>query len=122
MAFKEYLETDLVIPTENIQTLVNRSATRSAITEALVRLSNDARISKGDPILIFYAGYGSETQSLESPFSEERCIIPYDYSERQGLESSALGHRVIASLVSKIAAIKGDNIVSDIVAPYNLGN
>lgn len=111
-AFKDYLETDLAIPTENIQTLINRSATRFAITEALVRLRDDGRIVKGDPILIFYAGYGGKAQSSESPSTMERCIVPYDYSERRGHEIAAIGHRAITAMVSQIVETKGDNIVS----------
>jgi hypothetical protein len=112
LAFQEYLERDLAIPPENIQTLINRSATRAAIIEALVRLRDDSRISKGDPILIFYAGYGGETQSSNSSSTADRCIIPYDYSENQAHEISTIGHRAIASLVSQIVETKGDNIVS----------
>jgi len=65
LSFKDYLENGLKVPTQQIYTLLDKSASRSAIIEAFKSLRDDGRIQEGDPILIYYAGHGNEMPSPE---------------------------------------------------------
>ena len=57
---RKYLEEHLGVPRSQIHLLLDAEATRSAIIQAFNNLVADQRIQRGDPILIFYAGHGSE--------------------------------------------------------------
>jgi hypothetical protein len=59
-AVAAYLEDRLSVPQDHVTILENESATRAAMLENLRSLTNDPRIQRGDPIVIFYAGHGSE--------------------------------------------------------------
>jgi len=121
---KDYLESDLQVPSEQIQILLNKDASRSAIITGLLRLQDDPRIAPGDPILIFFAGHGSELPQKTSPVEPHthnekiQVIIPQNYCP--GLDEEASGEtkveaipdRTFAALLDGIANSKGDNIVS----------
>ncbi|KAF8961631.1 caspase domain-containing protein [Flammula alnicola] len=111
LSFKEYLESHLNVPADQIHTLINKSASRSAIIEAFIRLKNDTRIEKGDPIFIYYAGHGSEiTAPPGASESKIQVLIPEDYSAKPGQEVPPIPDRTIGALLTQIAEMKGDNI------------
>ncbi|KDR74095.1 hypothetical protein GALMADRAFT_250859 [Galerina marginata CBS 339.88] len=109
--FKEYLENYLEVPTSQIRTLLNNSASRSAIIEALTGLERDPRIQKGDPIFIFYAGHGSEISGpAGDPGAKIQALVPQDYCVNPGQEVPGIPDRTVGVLLSRIAETKGDNI------------
>jgi len=116
---KEYLESYLRVPEDQIQSLLNKSASRAAIIEAFIQLQDDKRIKEGDPILIYFAGHGSELSGPESgPGKRTQAIVPQDYCEEYGKQVPAIPDHTIGALVAKIAEKKGDNIVCVVSLPH----
>lgn len=109
LSIKGYLEASLKVPSEQIQTLLNKSASRAAIIEAFISLRDDVRIDKGDPIFIYYAGHGSEVEPPEGEVgSKLQALVPQDYLAKH---VPAIHDRIIGALIAQIAEKKGDNIV-----------
>ena len=114
---QKYLEDDLGIPRSQIQNLRDAEATRSAIIQAFLDFQNDTRIQHGDPIFIFYAGHGGETDApvmWNAGGSKIQMIIPHDFGAIvNDNEVYGIPDRTIGSLLDRIAKVKGDNIVSN---------
>jgi hypothetical protein len=114
-AVQEYLERHLKIPNSQIRNLRDAQATRDAIIEALRGLSNDVRINNGDPIFIYYAGHGSETVAPPAWKTEEpviQALVPYDCGTKiNDREVPGIPDRTVGALLSRLAQIKGNNIV-----------
>ncbi|KDR74385.1 hypothetical protein GALMADRAFT_141429 [Galerina marginata CBS 339.88] len=115
-SFQTYL-LQLGVPEDNITILLDESATRSAILGELRHLADDPSIQPEDPILIFYAGYGSE---MASPSSWKAAglddmvqfFIPHDVCWKPGETAVApIPDRTLNALLDAIADKKGDNIV-----------
>jgi hypothetical protein len=115
-AVQEYLENHLGVPSSHILNLRDAEATRSAIIQALLDLKNDTRIQTGDPILIFYAGHGGETDAPTAwgtGGSKIQMLIPHDFlTVVDGSEVYGIPDRTIGALLDRLAKFKGDNIVS----------
>ena len=112
LSVRTYLEGYLKVPRDQIQILTDQSASRCAIIDAFKGLQDDERIKEGDPILIYFAGHGSEIPDPEDKFEKKmQAIVPQDYCERPGNEILAIPDRTIGALIAKIANKKGDNIV-----------
>jgi hypothetical protein len=98
--------------------LENESATRAAILENLRSLANDPRIQRGDPIIIFYAGHGSEVAAPPGWEAGGRnaniqVIMPYDvYFRSGGKVVDPIPDRTLGALLAAISQNKGNNIVS----------
>lgn len=118
--FQSYLQTYLAVPSEHIFVLTDSKATRAAIIKALRNLAEDDRIAKGDAILVYYAGHGTE---LNPPTNWEaggrdskiQAIVPYDCTvspEDAQPEVPPIPDHFFEVLLSNIAETKGDNIVS----------
>jgi hypothetical protein len=123
-AIQEYLEVTLGVPTDQIACLHNSQATRTAIIQKLIKLQKDPRIQRDDPILIFFAGHGAETEApsgWETDGSMVQMIIPYDFNAESDLIDTkandegnivyAIPDRTVGVLLERIALEKGDNIV-----------
>lgn len=108
-SLKSWLLTKLNVPESRIQVLQNQEATRGAIIKALKDLSENERIKRDDPILIYYAGYGSQA---EAP-AKVQMILPYDYGHADATDRATEGipERTLGVLLSNIAKNKGNNIV-----------
>jgi len=111
----DLLVSNYQIPRDQIQFLIARAASRSAIISALDKLSTDPRIQPGDPILFYFAGHGSEIYPPEGwecggPGSKIQVLVPQDYCPAR--EIPGIPDRTIGFLLDKIAHNKGDNIVS----------
>jgi hypothetical protein len=125
-AFRDYLKTRLRVPEDQISTLFDEQATRSAIIQAFRDLSKNRRINQGDPIFIFYAGHGSQKRphpDWKEPNAKIQVIIPYDCTPDQTPAPASvppIPDRTIAALIDEIATEKGDNIVSGFGHPLNL--
>jgi hypothetical protein len=111
LSVKDYLENSLKVPSGQIHTLLNKSASRSAIIDALFSLRDDERIEKGDPIFIYYAGHGSELPAPESEGSRLQVLVPWDYCPTPEKYVGPIFDRTIGALIAEIAEKKGDNIV-----------
>ncbi|CCM00515.1 uncharacterized protein FIBRA_02549 [Fibroporia radiculosa] len=113
-AVKDYLEKYLNVPGDQIRNLRDKEATRSAIIQAFRDIRNDARIKSGDPILIYFAGHGSELPpppgwEADGLGSKIQFIVPQDYSPRVN-EVQGIPDRTVGALIEEIAREKGDNI------------
>ncbi len=86
-------------------------ATRDAIIKALEDLKT-FNIKKGEPILVYYAGLGGEIcpDILSTTLG---YVVPQDFAKSAKHDVSVISHREIASLLSDLAMISGDNIVSE---------
>ncbi|KDR74072.1 hypothetical protein GALMADRAFT_227766 [Galerina marginata CBS 339.88] len=112
---KIYLESNLKVPSNHIRTLYDQQASRTAIIQAFIDLQKDHHIKKGDPILIFYAGHGTEHTAPSGwecggPNSKIQAIIPQDYSHEEGRWVPVIPDRTLGALINGIAREKGDNI------------
>ena len=117
-AVEAYLEKQLSVPQDHITILENELATRAAILENLRSLANDPRIQRQDPIIVYYAGHGSE---IEGPPSWEaggqnaniQATMPYDvYCQSGSKMVDPIPDRTLGALLDGISQNKGDNIVS----------
>ena len=117
-AFAAYLENQLSVPQDHIIILENKSATRAAILEKFGSLANDPRIRPGDPIVIFYAGHGSEAAAPPGWEAGGRnaniqVTMPYDvYCQSRGKVVDPIPDRTLGALLAAISRNKGNNIVS----------
>ncbi|KAJ1303010.1 hypothetical protein OPQ81_011211 [Rhizoctonia solani] len=112
VAFKEYLANELLVPENQIKILLDEEATRSAIIAAFQELAKqDNGIERGDPIVIYYAGHGSEINpppDRAENGSLVQCIIPQDTSKAD--QVVPIPDFTIGTLVHRIAREKGNNI------------
>jgi len=104
----------------NIITLFNQDATRNDILDKLRALANDNRIQWDDPILIYFAGHGSEVDTPEGwppSTGKVQLILPYDcISDNRHLsegEGQAIFDIILGHHIHRIAQNKGSNIVGD---------
>ncbi|KAG9089725.1 hypothetical protein FRC06_001416 [Ceratobasidium sp. 370] len=115
-AMAQYLREHLNIPSNQITQIYNQKATRATIIKAFRDLREDARIQKGDAILIFYAGHGCEARNYDGrgkTDSTTQGLVPYDVSRMDptGNIVEILPDRTIVSLLDDLADEKGNNIV-----------
>ncbi|CAE6526058.1 unnamed protein product [Rhizoctonia solani] len=112
LTFKEYLTNDLSVPEDQITIILDEQAKRADIIKAFQDLAApDNGINFGDPIVIYYAGHGSEVdpppdRAINGPLVQ--CIIPQDTSKID--EVAPIPDFTIGTLVHKIAREKGNNI------------
>ncbi|KAJ2917516.1 hypothetical protein MD484_g2898, partial [Candolleomyces efflorescens] len=112
---KDWLLNRLGVPESNIRTLQNGAATRSAIIQALKDLSTNVKIKRDDPILIYYAGHGSEAPAPKEwnwDTDMIQMILPCDYGRKSESNRAvpAIPDRTLGVLISQIAQEKGNNI------------
>jgi Caspase domain len=124
LAVKTYLENDLGVPASQIRLLLNAEATRSAIIQEFYNLIADQRIHRGDPILIYYAGYGGEVDApkgWESHDAKIQMVIPHDFRTIvDGRTTCGIPDRTIGTLLSRVAGKWDDNIVCLPELHYNV--
>ncbi|KAL0570814.1 hypothetical protein V5O48_011150 [Marasmius crinis-equi] len=99
------------VPGTRIVKLVNQEATREKILGVLEKLVNHPEIGKNDPIVIYYAGHGSE---IDMSGGKIQMLLPQDFikggsslPQGQGITDRRLCH-----LLTKIAKSKSDNITA----------
>ncbi|KAG8836256.1 hypothetical protein FRC18_011647, partial [Serendipita sp. 400] len=109
-----YLTAKLRVPRMNIQTLLDGQATRSNIIKGIQELTDNPSITRNDPILIFYAGHGTEAPSpkgWEAEQSKIEMIVPQDYrATKDGKRVGCIPDRTIGILLQQLANAKGNNI------------
>ncbi|KAH7337327.1 caspase domain-containing protein [Rhizoctonia solani] len=112
LTFKSYLMEDLNVPENQITILLNEQAKRADIIKAFQQLAKpDNGIQRDDPIVIYYAGHGSEIapppdRAANGP--KVQCIIPQDTSAVDGV--MVIPDFTIGTLVHRIYKEKGNNI------------
>ncbi|QRV91979.1 ICE-like protease (caspase) p20 domain protein [Ceratobasidium sp. AG-Ba] len=110
----QYLR-ELSIPSEHILELYDDEAARATIINKLRELADDERIERDDPILIYFAGHGCETDAppgWETDGSQIQGLVPCDVAtlDDQGRLVEIILDCTVASLIEDIAQSKGDNI------------
>jgi hypothetical protein len=108
-AMDEYLQTYLQVLPGQIVKLRDEVATRKNIIAAFDGLRKNPKIQKDDPILIYYAGHGSEILRNGKTI---QTLIPVDYLTGT---TSPIPDRTVASLINGISKKHGNNIVSGII-------
>ncbi|PBK59436.1 hypothetical protein ARMSODRAFT_1027392 [Armillaria solidipes] len=115
-AVNEFLQKTLRVPKGQIKNLRNKEATRVTIETEINNLGNNTAIKKGDPILIFFAGHGTETNAPSGwPSANEKIqmLVLHDFIP-SGSSDSKQGQGVLdvrlSHLLADLAAKKSDNI------------
>ncbi|EDQ99072.1 uncharacterized protein LACBIDRAFT_317677 [Laccaria bicolor S238N-H82] len=112
---RNYLLQYLKVPDSHIRFLTNTNAMRADIINAFLEIQTDKRIKKSDPILIFFAGHGNETDAPtgwpSGDVSDQiQMIIPQDYSTDPARQVHGIPDHSLAALLNGIANEHGDNI------------
>lgn len=111
-----FLHKLLKVPSKNIISLRNKQATRSNILSRISSLKCNSAIQRDDPILIYFAGHGGIAQPPEGwsdGNTEVQLLIPHDFTvDSNGDGVPGIPDRTLGSLLTHLAAAKGDNIVS----------
>ncbi|KAK0484890.1 caspase domain-containing protein [Armillaria novae-zelandiae] len=117
--FDEYLCTDLGTPKENIISLRNEEATRSAIINGFRSLERNPNIVKDmAAVIIYYAGHGAvaqkpvEWKDWETPDDTIEMLCPFDIGSQDDNDMVVDGipDRTISQLLLDLSTAKGNNI------------
>ena len=103
--------------------LTNENAKRADIIKAFLEIQTDKRIKTNNPILIFFAGHGDETDAPTGWPSGDvsnqiQMIIPQDYSTNPARQVHGIPDHTLAALLNAIANEYGDNIVRNFLSTY----
>ncbi|KAL0567959.1 hypothetical protein V5O48_014039 [Marasmius crinis-equi] len=97
------------VPETRIEKLINHEATREKVLGALEGLVDHPAIGADDPIVIYFAGHGSE---VHTSGGRMQMLLPQDFAQggspvaqEQGITDRRLRH-----LLARIAKSKSDNI------------
>ncbi|KAK7472144.1 hypothetical protein VKT23_000266 [Stygiomarasmius scandens] len=118
---EQFLTSDLQVPSNRVMKLCNEQATRETIISAIEYLANNSDIKEEDPILIFFAGHGSEAEAPSkwdiNNKKKIQMLLPHDFCWSKPKESSSndlVGHGIwdvtMNRLLTDIANKKSDNI------------
>ncbi|PPQ85019.1 hypothetical protein CVT25_010408 [Psilocybe cyanescens] len=103
--FRTYLIKHLSVPESRIKLLLDTEATRAGIIDALEGIANASNdeISSGAPIVVFYAGHGTEREDvLGGQKTKIQMLVPVD--------CAGIPDFIIGMLLDHVAHKKGDNI------------
>lgn len=119
---RDFLTVTLKVPDSHIRFLTDTNAKRTNIIHAFRELQTDPRIKKDNPILIFFAGHGGETNAPYGWYSGDvdnkiQMIIPQDRNTNQKKPVHGIPDRTIGALINGIAKAKGDNIARILLTP-----
>ncbi|VDB96089.1 unnamed protein product [Peniophora sp. CBMAI 1063] len=114
-AIHNFLRTELRVPDRQIVNLRNERATRAAIIRNVRAFSRPENgIRKGDPILIYFAGYGSSAAAPTEWRTNGRdisLIVPHDgLLGDDVLFTNAIPIRSVHALLQELTSSIGDNI------------
>lgn len=118
-----FLRTDLGVPPAQIINLRNEKATRSAVVAAFRALRDNPAIKPLDPIVVYYAGHGSEVDTpsgLKNNGSKTQCVVPWDVGmlDDSGVVIGPIPDYITAAGLYAIAEQKGNNLVSAATSHY----
>jgi len=117
-----FLSSVLSVPPSRIKKVLNGDATRVRIIREIKALQSNRNIKFGDPIFIYFSGHGARSDvpvgwRRHTPDGKLETICPVDISHRTTVSSppvTGIPDIVLDSLISELAAKKGDNIVCSI--------
>ncbi|KAG6914882.1 hypothetical protein DXG01_014761 [Tephrocybe rancida] len=118
LTVKEFLISKFGISEHRIVVLLDKEATRKNILKALRRLALNRAISNRDPILVYFAGHGSEVQPpiFNWPTSNSnrkiQMLLPHDFVSEGTRHDQGQGifDITLSQILSDIATNKSDNI------------
>jgi hypothetical protein len=119
-AMLTFLTKTMNVDSSYIRVLRNEEATREAIIDNFMAFKNDERIERDDPILIFYAGHGSEVNApsdWKGPGGRDmpkiQMILPHNFMPTTTSDPQQQGifDYTLSNLLSQVAQEKGNNIV-----------
>lgn len=112
----KFLTESLHANPRHIRHLRDAEATRNGILSTFEEhLINNQEIDENDTIIFYFAGHGSYEIPEENYLAGNKMetICPYD--DRKG--ARGIPDRTIASLMRRLAVLKGNNIVSVVICP-----
>ncbi|KAG6901492.1 hypothetical protein C0995_011170 [Termitomyces sp. Mi166 len=117
-AVEEFLTSKLRVSTDRMVNLRDEEATREAIMTAMQNLAHNNAISPQDPILIYYAGHGSEAQppiprwETTSANGAIQMLLPHDFKLKGSNDPQGQGifDVTLSQALADIATNKSDNI------------
>ncbi|KZT65230.1 hypothetical protein DAEQUDRAFT_768994 [Daedalea quercina L-15889] len=113
--FISFLEHDLAVPKQRIQTLCDEAATCAAIISMFKdHFWNNPHIQKGDALIFFFAGHGTFAQAPADWAAERNqveLLCPYDF-HRHGDVAYGIHDYTLYNLMRTLASLKGDNITA----------
>ncbi|KAG8745076.1 hypothetical protein FRC10_008928 [Ceratobasidium sp. 414] len=121
-AILDYLTKDLKVPENQLLCLLDGKATRKEIINSFQRhLVENKGINHSDPIVIYFAGYGTRQKAPSEWCSGPNdgmteLILPYDAGLEKGsyhLEDEythGIPGRTLGALIHRLSQVKGDNI------------
>jgi hypothetical protein len=112
-AVEEFLKSQMNVTSDRIRLLLDKDASRREIINTFSQLSKDSKINRDDPILIYYAGHGTELQvpsgwEAGGPGQKIQGICPCDYRRE---DVDAIPDWTIGGYLDLICEKKGNNIV-----------
>ena len=112
-AVEEFLKSQMNVPSDRIRLMLDHDASRKNIIDALSQLSKDREINRDDPILIYYAGHGTQLKPPKGweaggPGRKIQGICPCDYKKKS---VDTIPDRTIGGYLDLICEKKGNNIV-----------
>ncbi|KZV61919.1 hypothetical protein PENSPDRAFT_739635 [Peniophora sp. CONT] len=114
LAVRKFLrQQHLPVKGNRIELLKDKKATSENIVKSLQALCKNPKIGKGDPILIYYAGHGSNILKppgwpAEGPHIQ--CLSPHDARVKDGRLVGVILDRTLGALLKCLAGAKGNNI------------
>jgi uncharacterized caspase-like protein len=110
-----FLTESLLANPAHIKHLRDTQATRQNILSAFEEhLINNKEIQENDAIIFYFAGHGSREKHADGNMKETIC--PYD--DRMG--ARGIPNYKIASLMRRLANLRGNNIVSVVICTFSL--
>lgn len=111
-----YLLDSLGVQESRVRLLRNSQATRREIMAEIAGLATCPYIWPQDPILIYYAGFGTRTASNDSRSDGKLfdCLVPYDCGSPDGNGGLICGIPAFSlnAALRRVASAKRSNIVS----------
>jgi len=113
----KFLIQELGVNQDQISLLLNEQATRQGILSQIEVLQNDNRIQYGDPILIYFAGYGGHVTMPPSQDNNANrkveAIIPHDFGNQRNADRvGPISAPTFHTLLERLSERKGNNIVT----------
>jgi hypothetical protein len=108
----QYLTKTRSVSPAGIIILRNEDATRERILENIQAIQN-ADIPRDTPILIFWAGYGSRARAAPNSTQHVQILLPHDFDPKaKNRKDQGIPDYMFDRLLSEVARLKGDNVVS----------
>ncbi|KAG6816336.1 hypothetical protein H0H87_006885 [Tephrocybe sp. NHM501043] len=121
-AVEDYLVFNVGVSKDRLMNLRDEGATRKGILQALKSLVHHGAIREQDPILIYYAGHGSEAQccgqEARNVHTMIKMLVPHDFCLEGSNDEHGQGifDVTLCQILNDIATNKSDNIVSRFIS------